>query len=102
MSKDRASPSVPFGTGPFSHQYTVSFREASFTVTEPSDASFLDYFYQRCISEEEEETKPIPTLRRRRPAWSAASCTGWPSRFEKRGVYSPHSRASVASAQPSQ
>ena len=67
ISKDRASPSVPFGTGLFFHQYTVSFGEASFTVTEPTDARFLDYFYQRCISEEEEETKPLPALRRGPP-----------------------------------
>ncbi len=67
ISKDRASPSVRFGTGPFFHQYTVSFGEASFTVTEPTDARFLDYFHQRCISEEMEETKSPPTLRRRPP-----------------------------------
>ena len=67
ISKDQASPSVPFGTGAFFHQYTVSFGEASFTVTEPTDVGFLDYFYQRCISEEEEETKPMPRLRRRPP-----------------------------------
>jgi hypothetical protein len=67
ISKDPASPSVPFGTGAFFFQYTVSFGEASFTVTEPTDVRFLDYFYQRCISEEEEETKPMPTLRRRPP-----------------------------------
>jgi hypothetical protein len=66
ISKDRAAPSVPFGTGPFFHQYTVSFGEASFTVTEPTDARFLDYFYQRCISEEEED-EPLPTLRRKPP-----------------------------------
>ena len=65
ISKDRASPSVLYGTGPFFHQYTVSFGEASFTVTEPTDARFLDYFYQRCISEEEE--RPLPALRRKPP-----------------------------------
>ncbi len=67
ISKDRASPSVPFGVGPFFHQYTVSFGEASFMVTEPTDARFLDYFYQRCISDEEEESKPLPKPRRRPP-----------------------------------
>jgi len=67
ISKDRASPSAPFGTGPFFYQYTVSFGEASFTVTEPTDVRFLDYFYQRCISEEEEETKPMPKVCRRPP-----------------------------------
>jgi hypothetical protein len=54
-------------TGPFFYEYTVSFGEARFTITEPADIRFLDYFYQRCISEEEEETKPLRTLRRKPP-----------------------------------
>jgi len=51
----------------FFYQYTLSFGEASFTVTEPTDVRFLDYFYQRCISKEEKKTKPLPTLRRKPP-----------------------------------
>ena len=74
IAKDRAMPSVPFGTGPFFHQYTVSFGEASFTVTEPTDARFLDYFYQRCISAEEEEPKPTP---RRRPSGLVSRFLHW-------------------------
>jgi hypothetical protein len=68
ISKDRATPSSLYAMGPFFYEYTVSFGEARFTVTEPTDDRFLDYFYQRCISEDQEETaKPLPTLRRRPP-----------------------------------
>jgi hypothetical protein len=53
LSKDRATPpSVPF-IGPFFYDYTVFVGEASFTVTEPNDIKFLDYFHQRCIAEDE-------------------------------------------------
>jgi hypothetical protein len=31
--------------------------EENFTVTEPNDIIFLDYFYQRCIAEDEVRTK---------------------------------------------
>jgi hypothetical protein len=52
ISKDRATPpTVPF-IGPFFYDYTVFVGEESFTVTEPNDIIFLDYFYQRCIAED--------------------------------------------------
>ena len=61
ISKDRATPpSVPF-IGPFFYAYTVFFGDESFTVTEPNDIRFLDYFYQRCIAEDE----PEPEIPRR-------------------------------------
>jgi hypothetical protein len=61
ISKDRATPpSVPF-IGPFFYDYTVFFGDDSFTVTEPNDDIFLDYFLQRCIAEEE----PAPPARAR-------------------------------------
>jgi hypothetical protein len=64
ISKDRATPpSVPF-IGPFFYDYTVFFGEENFTVTEPNDIRFLDYFYRRCIAEEEPE--PIEQRQRRR------------------------------------
>ena len=51
ISKDRsASASVPV-IGPFFYDYTVFFGEESFTVTEPNDIGFLEYFYQRCIED---------------------------------------------------
>ena len=63
ISKDRATPpTVPF-IGPFFYDYTVFVGEESFTVTEPNDIIFLDYFYQRCITEDE----AAPEQRTRRP-----------------------------------
>jgi hypothetical protein len=65
ISKDRATPpSVPF-IGPFFYDYTVFVGEESFTVTEPNDIRFLDYFYQRCIAED--EPSPEQPRRGRRP-----------------------------------
>jgi len=53
ISKDRATPpSVPF-IGPFFYEYTVFVGDEQFTVTEPNDNRFLEYFYQRCIAEDE-------------------------------------------------
>jgi hypothetical protein len=64
ISKDRATPpSVPF-IGPFFYDYTVFFGDENFTVTEPNDMIFLDYFYQRCVAEDEPE--PAEQRRRRR------------------------------------
>jgi hypothetical protein len=54
ISKDRATPpSVPF-IGPFFYDYTVFVGDEHFTVTEPNDIIFLDYFHQRCIAEDED------------------------------------------------
>ena len=63
ISKDRATPpTVPF-IGPFFYDYTVFVGQENFTVTEPNDIKFLDYFYQRCIVEDD----PAQELRKRRP-----------------------------------
>ena len=63
ISKDPATPpTVPF-IGPFFYDYTVFVDGESFTVTEPNDMVFLDYFYQRCIAEDE----AAQPARRRRP-----------------------------------
>jgi hypothetical protein len=65
ISKDRATPpSVPF-IGPFFYDYTVFVGEESFTVTEPNDIKFLDYFLERCIAED--EVTPEQERRLRRP-----------------------------------
>jgi hypothetical protein len=62
ISKDRATPpSVPL-LGPFFYDYTVFIGDENFTVTEPNDMTFLDYFYQRCIADEE----PAPAQSRKR------------------------------------
>jgi hypothetical protein len=41
-----ATANVPF-LGPLFYDYTVFFGDESFTVTEPGDARFLEYFYNR-------------------------------------------------------
>ena len=65
ISKDRATPpSVPF-IGPFFYDYTVFVGEESFTVTEPNDIVFLDYFYQRCIAEDDPAPEQQQELQRR-------------------------------------
>jgi hypothetical protein len=66
ISKDRATPAamVPF-VGPFFYDYTVFIGEESFTVTEPNDMVFMDYFYQRCVAED--EPSPEAERRARRP-----------------------------------
>ena len=65
ISKDRATPSsaVPF-VGPFFYAYTVFVDGESFTLTEPNDMVFLDYFLKLCTAGEED--RPLPTLRRER------------------------------------
>jgi len=76
ISKDRATPpSVPF-IGPFFYDYTVFVGEDSFTVTQPNDIIFLEYFYQRCIAEddtapEQEQRQPRPGLINRIFRWMA-------------------------------
>jgi hypothetical protein len=41
----------------------VFVGEESFTVTEPNDIKFLDYFYDRCIAEDDDVAEPAPRLR---------------------------------------
>jgi hypothetical protein len=54
ISKDIATtPTAPF-IGPFFYDYTVFFGDDHFTVTEPNDIRFLDYFYARCMAADEE------------------------------------------------
>jgi hypothetical protein len=63
ISKDRATPpSVPF-IGPFFYDYTVFVDGESFTVPEPNDITFLDYFHQRCVAEDEPAPDQEPRTR---------------------------------------
>jgi hypothetical protein len=64
ISKDwatQAAVPLPF-LRPF-YDYTVFIGEENFTVTEPNDVRFLDYFYQRCIAEDETAPEPLRTRR---------------------------------------
>ncbi len=56
ISKDRASSGMVPLIGPFFYDYTVFVGDDRFTVTEPNDIVFLEYFYQRCIDQDE----PMP------------------------------------------
>jgi hypothetical protein len=58
ISKDRATPATVPLIGPFFYEYTVFFGDEKFTVTEPNDARFLEYFYARCVAPDEAEPKP--------------------------------------------
>ena len=63
ISKDRAAPPAMPLIGPFFYEYTVFIGDENFTVTEPNDMNFLDYFYRRCIAEDEPE--PVQQRKRR-------------------------------------
>ena len=65
ISKDWATPATAPFIGPFFYDYTVFIGEENFTVTEPNDIKFLDYFYERCIAED--ETPQAVEQRTRRP-----------------------------------
>ena len=58
ISKDRAATAAVPVIGPFFYDYTVFVGEENFTVTEPNDVKFLDFFRQRCIAEDEAEAAP--------------------------------------------
>jgi hypothetical protein len=64
ISKDRATPATAPFIGPFFYDYTVFVGDENFTVTEPNDIVFLDYFYKRCIAEDEPADAPAQARRR--------------------------------------
>ena len=104
ISKDRASPGAPWIT-PFFYLYTVFVGDENFAVTEPTDERFFDYLYKRVIAEPEDDDAPTRAgSTPPRPDHAIFSLDGsadldWASRTKS---YSPHCRARVASAQPSQ
>jgi hypothetical protein len=75
ISKDRATPATVPITGPFFYDYTVFASDENFTVTEPNDIKFLEYFYQRCIADDEaapaQQHKRSPGLISRILRWMA-------------------------------
>ncbi|HEY5019796.1 MAG TPA: hypothetical protein VII17_02140 [Steroidobacteraceae bacterium] len=73
ISKDRASPTMPF-LGPFFYDNTVFVGGENFTVTEPNDLAFYEYFHQRCVAEDEAtpaRQRPRPGLISRILRWMA-------------------------------
>ena len=61
ISKDRAIPATVPLLGPFFYEYTVFIGEEKFTVTEPNDIKFLDYFYDRCVAPDDAAPEQQPT-----------------------------------------
>jgi hypothetical protein len=47
------------------YDYTVTIGEESFTVTYPSDQSFLEFFFARCVADEKSRGLPGATNRYR-------------------------------------
>jgi hypothetical protein len=64
ISKDSASPSTRHVVGTFFHDYTVFVEGEHFTLTEPSDMVFLDYFLKLCTAED--DVRPVLKLRQGR------------------------------------
>ena len=61
ISKDAARvPRLPIAFRPNGHpaEYTVFVKGRSFTVAQPDDLSFLDYFYRLCVPPNETEEDP--------------------------------------------
>ena len=68
ISKDAARvPRLPIAFRPNGHpaEYTVFVKGRSFTVAQPDDLSFLDYFYRLCVppNKTEEDPKSVGHLR---------------------------------------
>ena len=61
IPKDRATPATVPLLGPFFYEYTVFIGEEKFTVTEPNDIKFLDYFYDRCVAPDDAAPEQQPT-----------------------------------------
>ena len=60
ISKDRVTPATVPLIGPFFYDYTVFVGDDNFTITEPNDIKFLDYFYKRCIVQDAPEAAGAP------------------------------------------
>jgi len=70
ISKDYASTATIPIMGPFFFNYSVFFGDESFTVTEPNDMVFLDYFLKRVLAADEPPELPRrPGLMQRFFGW---------------------------------
>jgi hypothetical protein len=58
ISKDYASTATIPLMRPFFFNYSVFFGEEKFTVTEPNDMVFLDYFFKRVLAADEPPELP--------------------------------------------
>lgn len=73
ISKDYASTATIPIMGPFFFNYSVHFGDEGFTVTEPNDMVFLDYFFKRVLAADGPPDEPRPGLIRRLFEWMARS-----------------------------
>jgi hypothetical protein len=73
ISKDDAASANARPLGPFFHDYTVFVGDGSFTVTEPNDARFLDYFMDRILAPDDDAPAQLrrDTLFSRLAKWMA-------------------------------
>ncbi|MDA9475439.1 hypothetical protein XI03_13245 [Bradyrhizobium sp. CCBAU 65884] len=72
ISKDYAGTATIPLMGPFFFSYSVFFGEENFTVTEPNDMVFLDYFFKRVLAADGPPELPErPGLIRRLLGWMA-------------------------------
>jgi hypothetical protein len=58
ISKDNAASANMRPLGPFFYDYTVFVGDENFTVTEPNDMRFLEYFMDRIVAPDEPAHKP--------------------------------------------
>ena len=75
ISKDYASTATIPLMGPFFFNYSVFFGDETFTVTEPNDMVFLDYFFKRVLAAD-----GPPEVPRRPGLIRRLSSAGWRSR----------------------
>ncbi len=72
ISRDSAASANTRPIGPFFYDYTVFVGDENFTVTEPNDMRFLEYFYDRILAPEEEPAQEkTPGLFGRLAKWMA-------------------------------
>lgn len=70
ISKDAAATANMRPLGPFFYDYTVFVDGEHFTVTEPNDERFLEFFYRRVTAlDEEAPARRADTLLRRFVQW---------------------------------
>ena len=58
ISKDSATPATVPLIGPFFYAYTVFVGDEHFSVTEPNDLRFLEYFHQLCMAADQPAQPP--------------------------------------------
>jgi hypothetical protein len=72
ISKDNASTATIPWVGPFFYDYTVFIGDDKFTVTEPNDMVFMDYFIKRVLAADGPPELPRrPGLLQRIFSWMA-------------------------------